>query len=164
MPLETFAGQDLCEVHNQSHALIGVSRKTLQSKLTGTSMRDIHPVVEGIEMEAVAKEAADEEPEEPEEPEEAGELEEVHPAEEESGENSDEPTEGEGAGEEGEAAATAEKASTGPIHNAWCDKCGVSLSRLFHSKRYLSAPTGRVAPVDRGHPLVLRSVHKFRPL
>lgn len=131
MPLETFAGQDLCEVHNQSHTLIGVSRKTLQSKVAGTFMRDIHPVVEGIEAEAVAEEAAEEEPEEAEEAEEENPAE----AEEDSGENPSGVAEADGAGEEGEGTATAEETPTGPIHNAWCDKCGVSASRLLHLKR-----------------------------
>ncbi|KZP28278.1 hypothetical protein FIBSPDRAFT_267860 [Athelia psychrophila] len=126
VPVETFAGQDLCEVHNSSHEKITQNRQGLRSALTGTSMRDIRPVVEGVGAE-LAEEgetgdddeaAVEEEPVgNPDEEAEDGEGEARESAEETL---TDKP-EAEGSEGEGE---EVQEAPTGPTQTTYCDECG----------------------------------------
>lgn len=134
VPVETFAGQDLCEVHNSSHEKITQNRQGLRSALTGTSMRDIRPVVEGVGAE-LAEEgetgdddeaAVEEEPVgNPDEEAEDGEGEARESAEETL---TDKP-EAEGSEGEGE---EVQEAPTGPTQTTYCDECGVSAFTCFH--------------------------------
>lgn len=113
VPLETYAGQDLIEVHTKYHEQRAQRRQTIQAKFA--SMRDVRPVVEGVEME------------------EPGEVDQVvvesRPVEgvvqEKKAAGAVDGVVGEEArgGGDPEEVVPVEEERTGPEHNAFCDEC-----------------------------------------
>ncbi|KAF7976478.1 hypothetical protein HWV62_6749 [Athelia sp. TMB] len=113
VPLETYAGQDLIEVHTKYHEQRAQRRQTIQAKFA--SMRDVRPVVEGVETEEpgeVDPVVVESQPAEA--------VVEVEKAEEAADSVVEEGARGGGDAEE---VAPAEEGPTGPEHNAFCDEC-----------------------------------------
>lgn len=166
MPLETFGGQDLIEVHTKYHEQSAQRRNTLQAKFA--SMRDVRP---GGPLVPVP-EASSPNPQQP------AELEETHgapgdegdgrptvqeeeaaedkvvegeePAEKPDEENADSEEKPEAEAESGEVeggdeAQESEEPRAGPTHTALCDGCQVSVNSLTCNKAVLIVISRRMA-------------------